>query len=131
MGSSYPLWLTFKAQGERVELTLGHEPSDDFFSDPPGAFARTRAGPTNKVLTGLFCGLACPGDTAVTPQMSGGTHAKFSDRSLEGDYSEVYGTGSSQIVFCSAFRRRCRSAEPRRGDRRQTSLPEAFRGEEL
>ena len=103
VGQTYPLWLTMATAEADVTLELSHEPPSPL-GDPPSVFKGQLAGSDISARsTGTFGGLSCPTDTTITPQTGGALTAKLTDGSIGGEYTEVYGTGDSQIVFLFHF----------------------------
>ncbi|HEX4440136.1 MAG TPA: hypothetical protein VH854_08700 [Thermoanaerobaculia bacterium] len=98
LGSSYSLTVSLKAQGSGVILTLDHH------DDTPGTYLGTLAGSSIRAAyQGPFGGLACPSDASPTPQTSGNLVATLSANAINGQYTEVYGTGADAVTFGFEF----------------------------
>jgi hypothetical protein len=47
--------------------------------------------------------MACPGDASITPEVGGELTATLAGNEISGQYTEVYGSGVSQVTFLFTF----------------------------
>lgn len=102
VGTSYSMRITVRTSGASAIVTLQF-PDDE----APGTYAGTIAGDQIRAeYQGPFGGVACPGDSVVTPQTGGGLSARLSADAVDGEYSAVYGSGPDDLTFHFTFHAR-------------------------
>ena len=108
VGSTYPLWLKYEEKGSTVVLSFSQDgPVEtlDPMADAPEVFTGSIDGNAiNATFTGYPGGLACPGDTTETRQTGGTVKATFSGSLMDGEITDIYGTGEGQVMFVFRFR---------------------------
>ena len=102
VGETFELWLGMKLSGDAVTLSLAEGPEDPTAAN----FVGLRHGDVISASRSLvnLGGFGCPGDLTVTPQVGGALTATVTATGIEGEYTEVYGTGANQVTFGFSFR---------------------------
>jgi hypothetical protein len=92
------------SNGDAVTLSLADGPPDPF-GDGPAIFTGTRNGDAISASRGPENrgGMACPGDASITPEVGGELTATLAGNEISGQYTEVYGSGVSQVTFLFTF----------------------------
>ena len=106
VGDRYPLIIKVDTNAfNGAVLALAHHGGGD--DDSGEVYRGTRFGNAIRASApGLGMGYGCPADPVVTPQTGGELTASLNAGGIEGDYTEVYGSGEDRVVFRFHFQAR-------------------------